>query len=120
METMDQVGVRQAREQSSWSSQDVLVAVDPDEGRRYAQRYRTTRWARIRAAGPARFLWSYGILGFGIPLALFKIFADYYAVGRLSVSGTLLSAALALLGGILIGYLTWSFSERRFCVKMRG
>lgn len=104
----------------STEGQDVLVKIDLDESRRYAKRYRTTRWARIRATGRGPFLWSYGVLGIGIPLLISKIFLDLYKNNRLPLMETFMSIVLLPLCGLLIGYLTWIASERRFREKMRG
>jgi hypothetical protein len=82
---------------------------------------RTTRWAQVRTQGKSRFVWYYGVLGIGVPIAIFKICLDLSQRGNeFPVLNVLLNAALLPLCGLLVGFLTWSISERRYQDRHRS
>jgi len=82
---------------------------------------RTTRWAQVRTQGKSRFVWYYGVLGIGVPIAIFKICLDLsQRGGEFPVLNLLLNAILLPICGLLVGFLTWSISERRYQSRHRS
>ncbi len=80
-------------------------------------------WPRIRAAGRGRFLFTRGVLGRGVPMALVVAVGIELMVGgplpdSLLGSEFLGRLALALLvfgiGGALNAQMQWKLAERRF------
>lgn len=83
----------------------------------------TTRWSQVRSQGRSRFIWYYGVLGVGVPIAIFKVFFDLFSWGAgFPVLDAILTVVLLPIVGLLVGFLTWSISERRFQKrqKLRG
>ncbi len=75
---------------------------------------RTTRWAKVRSQGKSHFVWYYGVLGVGVPIAVFKIVFDLSDRGDFPLLSLLLNIILLPICGLLIGFLTWSISERKY------
>ena len=75
----------------------------------------TTRWTQVRSQGKTHFVWYYGVLGVGLPIAIFKIVFDLSnKTGGFPILSILLNLILLPMLGMLIGYLTWTFSERSY------
>ena len=83
-------------------------------GQKVRKNPQTTRWAQVRSQGKPRFLWYYGVLGVGVPVAIFKIVFDLAEKGSFPLLSLLLNIILFPIIGLLIGFLTWSISERRY------
>jgi hypothetical protein len=92
----------------------VLNEQPREQPRRFRRQTPTTRWARVRTQGRGHFLWYYGILGVGLPTAMFKIVVDLSEKQPFPLFDVFLNAVLLLICGLLVGFLTWSISERRF------
>ncbi|MEK7855074.1 MAG: hypothetical protein AAB288_03215, partial [Acidobacteriota bacterium] len=83
--------------------------------RRIRRNPKTTRWALVRTQGKSRFVWYYGVLGLGVPIAIFKLCLDLsQRGGDFPVLSVLLNVLLLPICGLLVGVLTWSISERRY------
>ena len=82
--------------------------------RRIRKPPKTTRWAQVRSQGKSHFLWYYGVLGVGVPIAVFKIVFDLSDQGNFPLLSLLLNVILFPIVGLLIGFLTWSISERKY------
>ena len=82
--------------------------------RRIRKPPKTTRWAQVRSQGKSHFLWYYGVLGVGVPIAVFKIVFDLSDRGNFPLLSLLLNVILFPIVGLLIGLLTWSISERKY------
>lgn len=80
-------------------------------------------WERIRAAGQRRFLFRYGVIGRGVPMALLCALAIEISLGN-ALPDALWSApflgrlvvafAFFGLGGAFTSLMTWRLYERRF------
>ncbi|HEX5707180.1 MAG TPA: hypothetical protein VFX96_07785 [Pyrinomonadaceae bacterium] len=56
-----------------------------------------------------------GVLGWGVPMALFMLLKDYYFEGEeLSLVGVLVPSVLSLIGGYLFGLILWILNERSY------
>jgi predicted histidine transporter YuiF (NhaC family) len=81
------------------------------------------RLEKARAKGPLHFIILYGVIGWGVPFGIIFILvrvvlpwiseSPEYRQGDL-ISKIAIAAALCLIGGLVLGILTWSASERRY------
>ena len=91
------------------------MAIVSNGTRQFRKPPHTTRWAQVRAQGKSHFLWYYGVLGVGLPIAIFKIVFDLYHKGEgFPILSLILNIILFPIFGLLVGFLTWTISERRY------
>jgi hypothetical protein len=73
------------------------------------------RWTRVRTLGRKNFIWKYGVLGWGVPVAVVwaTVMAAWNGWGQLPI---LLPLALVAFpaGGYVLGALMWRQSEIAF------
>ncbi len=75
------------------------------------------RWKKTREMGMLKFILKYGILFFGIPMWLYLSGFEYFTERNRNLSFWNLLKIYSLfipVGGIIYGFMTWHFSERRF------
>ena len=71
------------------------------------------KWARASRLGRNRFVWRYGILGWGLPTAILFSLMRGYSEGWDQLPVILaISLVLFPLGGILVGRVMWRRLER--------
>jgi hypothetical protein len=71
------------------------------------------KWARARRLGRKRFVWLYGVLGWGVPTAILFSILRAYAEGWEQLPVILaISLAIFPLGGIVFGRVMWRCLER--------
>lgn len=72
-------------------------------------------WEKERAKGRKTFIWLYGILGWGVTMAIsFSFVKPWVGNEPLSAVQILLSFTLFPLGGIILGLLVWKQKEKRY------
>lgn len=73
------------------------------------------RWARIRAAGRKNYIWKYGVIGWGVPVAVVwaMLVAAWNGWAQFPI---LLPLALVTfpIGGYALGAMMWRHAETAF------
>jgi hypothetical protein len=72
------------------------------------------RWERIRKAGRSSYIVKYGVLGWGIPVAILTTLMDWLQGTPVTELAVALAIRLPLfaIGGIAFGAFLWAFQER--------
>ena len=74
---------------------------------------KSEKWARTRRLGRKRFVWLYGVLGWGVPTAVLFSLLRAYAEGWEQLPVILaISLAIFPLGGVVFGRVMWWWLER--------
>jgi len=78
-----------------------------------------TKWESIRARGKSRYIFLYGIIGWGVPTAiLYTILTSLFEIRTLTFNQEILktfliSIILFPIGGIFFGLWTWSWIVKK-------
>jgi hypothetical protein len=81
----------------------------------------TEKWAKTTALGRSRFVWLYGVLGWGVPTAILFSLIQAIQLGWDEFFFQLIPALVLFpLGGILWGRLMWKFMESRYGKENNG
>lgn len=82
------------------------------------------RWGKIRVKGKSRFIWVYGVLGWGVSTAILFSVLTEMTKGWFSVENhhsflirLPISLVLFSVGGYFWGLWTWRISEKKYLSK---
>jgi len=72
-------------------------------------------WERAKAKGPLRYILMRGVLGWGVPMAVFVLAAEYFIFHRtFEFHEIVMRSVVFLMGGVLSGALDWKWTESRY------
>ena len=73
------------------------------------------KWEDIRNKGKRKYIIKYGLIFWGIPMAILVSLLQYLSVGKLNViMNVIISIIVFLLGGLLYGLIMWTYLEKRY------
>lgn len=72
-------------------------------------------WELTRVGGSTRFILTRGVLGWGVPMALFMLLKDYFVDGEAwTPVGALIRGVVFLSGGYFFGLALWILNEKSY------
>jgi Na+-driven multidrug efflux pump len=72
------------------------------------------KWERVRAAGRARFVLVYGVVGWGVTVAVLYSLVSYFLLDQSFWRALIISLVLFPIGGYWLGKQWWDVNEKKY------
>jgi heme/copper-type cytochrome/quinol oxidase subunit 2 len=78
------------------------------------QAEKLARWEKIRASGRSHFIWMYGVLRFGVPMAVMMSLLSIIRQPSAILDKLGIALIVCLAGGYALGIASWQINEMRY------